>query len=76
MWDLVRVQEAVWVKDPVQAGEEVEQVSDIVRAGFSEKVSGILISSSPSEKVLEPASTSGIHINSTAVARTERTGRI
>jgi hypothetical protein len=36
------------MKDPVQAGElagmeEVEQVSDIVRVEFSEKVSGILI---------------------------------
>ena len=54
----------------------MEQVSDIVRAEFSEKVSGILISSFPSEKVREPASTSGSHNNSTAVARTERTGRI
>jgi hypothetical protein len=64
------------MKDPVQAGEEVEQVLDIVRVEFSEKVSGILISSFPSEKVREPASTSGSHNNSTAVARIERTGRI
>ncbi len=78
MEKVVRMQDPVQERDlaGMEEVEEVEQVLDIARVEFSEKVSGKLISAFPSRKVRGLASTSGIHNNSTAVARTERTGRI